>query len=214
MKHPNAATLYVLFSISVFLAGAILFLRWDRTFAYLLSEKQEGDILFQSLPRGPLVNAIEGITHSEWSHCGILVRKNGKWVVAESLIDVRYTPLLRWITRGREKKVAAYRLKNTGLMDPERLAQGIGEYLGRPYDFRYAPEDNEIYCSELVYNVFDRQFGKKLGIWQKLGDLDYHDHVLFIRKMEGGNLPLERAMVTPVSITFSPDLNHVFPRAD
>ncbi|OPZ73074.1 MAG: hypothetical protein BWY82_01232 [Verrucomicrobia bacterium ADurb.Bin474] len=135
-------------------------------------------------------------------------------MVAEALIDVRYTPLFRWITRGREKKVAAYRLRDSHLLDTEKLALGIGTYLGRPYDFRYAPEDNEIYCSELVYNVFDRQFGKKLGIWQKLGDLDYHDHVLFIRKMEGGNLPLDRAMVTPASITFSTDLKQVFPRPD
>jgi len=66
----------------------------------------------------------------------------------------------------------------------------------------------------LVYNVFDGEFGKKLGIWQKPGDLDWHDHVLFIRKMEGGNLPLDRAMVTPVSITFSTDLKQVFRRPD
>jgi len=40
--------------------------RIDRVAAYALSGKQEGDILFQSLPRGELVDAIEGVTGSDW----------------------------------------------------------------------------------------------------------------------------------------------------
>ena len=31
---------------------------------------REGDVVFQSLPRGDLVDAIEGITNSPFSHCG------------------------------------------------------------------------------------------------------------------------------------------------
>lgn len=33
---------------------------------------QEGDILFQPLPHGPLVDAIEGVSLSIFSHCGSL----------------------------------------------------------------------------------------------------------------------------------------------
>ena len=211
MKRPSFTSIYILFSISVLLLGAFFLQRWDRALAYLLSNKEEGDIVFQSLPHGPLVNAIEGITHSEWSHCGILLKRKGKWVVAESLLHVRYTPLFRWVARGREKKVAAFRLKTIELMDPEKLKSGLDVYIDRPYDYRYAPEDNEIYCSELVWNVFNEQFEIQLGHWQKLGDLDYRDHELFIRKMEGGNLPLERPMITPVGITTSKQLKAVFP---
>ena len=58
--------------------------------------KEEGDLLFQSLPHGELVDAIEGITHSPWSHCGILVQRDGRWVVVEALGEVRETPLTDW----------------------------------------------------------------------------------------------------------------------
>lgn len=34
----------------------------------------EGDVLFQSLPHSRLVNAIEGVTASPYSHCGMVAR--------------------------------------------------------------------------------------------------------------------------------------------
>lgn len=40
---------------------------------------QEGDILFQPLPHSGLVDAIEGVSLSIYSHCGIVVRKNDEW---------------------------------------------------------------------------------------------------------------------------------------
>jgi len=53
--------------ILVGLAGAI---RLDRVARALWADKQEGDLVFQSLPRGPLVDAIEGVTGSEWATGG------------------------------------------------------------------------------------------------------------------------------------------------
>ena len=49
---------------------------------------QEGDILFQPLPHGALVDAIEGVSVSIYSHCGIVVRKDGAWFVLEAIGDV------------------------------------------------------------------------------------------------------------------------------
>lgn len=40
---------------------------------------------------------------------------------------------------------------------------GVDKLVGRPYDFRYAPDDSEIYCSELVYKVFERESGLMLA---------------------------------------------------
>jgi len=211
MKKPTPTSIFITFSVIVLVVGAFFFLRFDRAVSYLLSEKEEGDILFQSLPHGPLVDAIEGTTRSEWSHCGILVRKEGHWVVAESIGEVRYTPLFRWILRGRENNLAAYRLKNKIEIDHDDLIDEIDVYLGRPYDYRYAPEEDEIYCSELVYLVYKNRFDIEVGSWQKLGDLNYTDFEPFIKKMEGGNLPLERLMVTPVNLTFNENLRKVYP---
>ncbi len=49
---------------------------------------QEGDILFQPLPHGALVDAIEGVSLSIYSHCGIVERKNGAGFVLEAIGDV------------------------------------------------------------------------------------------------------------------------------
>ena len=47
---------------------------------------QAGDVLFQALPRGvDLVEAIEGVTRSNYSHCGVVLKgTDGGWKVFES----------------------------------------------------------------------------------------------------------------------------------
>lgn len=73
---------------------------------------REGDILFQPLPHGPLVDAIEGVSLSVYSHCGIVERKNDAWYVLEAIGPVRETPLDDWIRRGRGSHFDAYRLNS------------------------------------------------------------------------------------------------------
>ena len=101
---------------ALMLAGVAAFFRLDRVAAYHFSDKAEGDVLFQSLPRQDLVDAIEVITQSAWSHCGILVRQDGRWYVAEAIGEVRLTPLHLWVLRGRRSVVASYRLKDTSVL--------------------------------------------------------------------------------------------------
>lgn len=195
------------------LAGLLVATRVDRPIAYALSAKAEGDILLQSLPHGALVDAIEGVTRSEWSHCGVLIQRDGRWEVAEAIGEVRTTPLALWLLRGRGHKVEAWRLKNPP--SPEALhaalQRGLVSLLGRPYDFRYAPEDDAIYCSELVHKLYERELGVVLGRWERLGDLNWRPHEAFVRQMENGALPLDRVMVTPVGLTRSPLVERVFP---
>jgi hypothetical protein len=83
--------------------------------------------------------------------------------------------------------------------------------MGRPYDFRYAPGDNEIYCSELVFKAYRDAYGLELGEWQRLGDLNWKPFEPFIRKMEAGSLPLTRPMITPIALTKSASLSQVYP---
>ncbi len=208
---PQTRADRIRFAILACLLFAVgVFFRLDRVVAFCLSEKQSGDVVFQSLPKGPLVETIEGVTNSPWSHCGILVQRDGKWMVAEAIGQVRYTPLYLWVVRGRRSKVESYRLvERPGDLDG-KLEAGIEPMLGRQYDYRYAPEDDEIYCSELVHKVYDRAFGIKIGEWERLGDLNWRPHEQFIRETENGKLPLDRPMITPVGLTVSPLLKQVF----
>ena len=196
--------------LALLLVGVGSFYRLDRVAAYYLSDKAEGDVLFQSLPRQDLVDAIEVISQSAWSHCGILVRRDGRWYVAEAIGEVRLTPLHLWVVRGRRSVVVSYRLKDPSMLRADLLHAGIEEFLGRAYDYRYAPDDGEIYCSELVHKVYQRRFGLELGEWQKLGDLNWRPKEAFIRQMENGALPLGRDMVTPVSLTRSELVERVY----
>ena len=46
---------------------------------------REGDLVFQSLPHCPLVDVIEGCTHSPFSHCGIMHKGESGWMVIEAI---------------------------------------------------------------------------------------------------------------------------------
>lgn len=179
-------------------------------------QPREGDILFQSLPHGELVDAIEGVTLSPWSHCGILMEIDGRWQVVEAIGHVRRTPLALWIVRGRAGRFAAYR--QTPAVAPltkakfhESLISALNSYMGRPYDFRYAPSDTEIYCSELVFKAYRDAFGLDLGSWEELGQLNWKPFERFIRSLEGDAAPLHRRMITPAGITRSAFLWRAYP---
>src|SRR4051794_5021268 len=72
-------------------------------------EPQDGDIVFQSLPHGDLVDAIEGVSQAPWSHCGVVVFEQGRWLVAESIGHVTKTALPLWIMPGRKGVFEVYR---------------------------------------------------------------------------------------------------------
>jgi hypothetical protein len=173
---------------------------------------QEGDVVFQSLPHGNLVDAIEGITHSPYSHCGVVLRNDkNQWVVIESIFNVHETPLFLWLLRGRDGDFASYRLdpKYSPLI-PE-FKKDLLSYMGRPYDFDYdMTNDQAIYCSDLVYLAFDKASGEKMGTLQKLGDLDWKPYEHFIQSEQGGRLPLNRVMITPASLAHAPQLHEVY----
>ncbi|RBP37670.1 permuted papain-like amidase YaeF/Yiix C92 family enzyme [Roseimicrobium gellanilyticum] len=173
-------------------------------------QPQEGDILFQSLPHMPIVDAIEGCTKSPFSHCGI-VHKNaqGIWVVIEAIGPVRETPLPLWTMQGREAKFWVRRLKSAHQKQIPAFVKAAKVYAGRPYDIHYKMDDEAIYCSELIYKAYRDATGKGLGVLMKLGDLDWKPWTAVIKEIEGGNVPLEREMITPKSLAEANELEVV-----
>jgi hypothetical protein len=173
---------------------------------------QEGDVVFQSLPRGDLVNAIEGITQSPYSHCGVVLRdEKNQWVVVESIFNVHETPLFLWEFRGRGARFAAYRLDpKYGPLIPE-FKKSLLSYMGRPYDYDYDMTNGDaVYCSDLVYLAFDKASGEKMGNLEKLRDLDWKPYMDFIKSEQNGGLPLDRVMITPASLARAPQLKEVY----
>ncbi|MEO8206002.1 MAG: YiiX/YebB-like N1pC/P60 family cysteine hydrolase [Chthoniobacterales bacterium] len=176
---------------------------------YLSYSPREGDVIFQSLPKNGLVDAIEGVTHSPYSHCGVVLRNNDRWVVIESINDVHETPLFRWIQRGRGAGFAVYRLKPEYTAAIPEFKKHLLEYLGIPYDYDYEISDKAIYCSELVYKAFRQTNREEMGTLEKLGTLNWKPYADFIKSVQANNLPLDRVMITPRSLSEAPQLELV-----
>ena len=180
-------------------------------FYYFRYSPREGDVVFQSLPHMREVDVIEGITHSPFSHCGVVLRdEHNRWVVIEAIGNVHETPLFLWELRGRGGNFSAYRLDSRYSWLIPKFKNELLSFLGRPYDFDYNMSDErEIYCSDLVYLAFQKSSGEAMGKLVKLGDLDWRPYEKFIRSQQGSALPLDRRMITPADLARAPQL-HLF----
>lgn len=184
--------------ITVFFAISLYFFALPYLLYYQYKPKV-GDIVFQSLPNmSNLVKAIEGISESPYSHCGVVVEKNGKWYVNEALGSVHDTPLLDWIKRGRGYRVDVFRLRSKYSNLIPQFIEELSKYQGKPYDFRYRMNDSQIYCSELVFKAYKDAANENLGELVKLGDMNWKPYIETILEYEGSTEPpLERIMITP-----------------
>ena len=190
---------------------SFLLKRAPALYYYFHYSPQEGDVVFQSLPHGALVDAIEGVSHSSYSHCGVvLLNGQRKWVVIESLGNVHETSLFTWIFRGRGGSFTAYRLDSKYAVFIPRFKKDLLAYTGYPYDFDYDMSRHQgVYCSDLVYLAFDKASGEKMGELERLGDLDWKPHRNFIQAEENGKLPLDRLIITPASLAEAAQLHRV-----
>lgn len=174
-------------------------------------QPQVGDVLFQPLPLlSDLVVAVEGITHSHFSHCGVVVRRDDEWHVIEAAALVTTTPLEEWIDRGRHNQFAAFRLKTEYEPIIPQFVDALHTYLGRPYDTLYEMGDGTIYCSELIYKGFRDATGEELGKLVRLGDLDWQPYRDTIIRYGGDPPPLDRIMITPKHLAEAEQLIKIF----
>ena len=177
---------------------------------YILYDPQDGDIIFQSLPKNALIVAIEGATNSPYSHCGVVVNRNGEWYVNEAIGPVKDTSLYRWIRRGRRRKFAVYRLRSDYREYIPKFIEELDKYQGRPYDILYELDDEYIYCSELIYKAFRDSSDIELGKLVELGELDWEPFREIIEEIEGGKTPLDRLMITPRHLSEAKELHKIF----
>lgn len=171
-------------------------------FFYISYKPIEGDILFQRLyPFNDLVKAIEGVSNSKYSHCGVVLNENGKWVVIQALSEVKLTPLRNWISQGTFGIFYVYRLKNNYSSNINIFIKKLKNYLGYPYDIKYNLNDDAIYCSELIFKAYKDATGEEMGILYKLKDLNWKPWIKTIEKYEQGPVPLNRVMITPYNLS-------------
>ena len=166
---------------------------------------QGGDIIFQT-SRSPQSLAIQRATHSPYSHMGIILYRSGRPFVFEAIATVRYTPLVEWIDRGSGGHYVVKRLRDAAnVLAPPRLARlrrAAESFQRRPYDPTFEWSDNRLYCSELVWKIYDRAVGVQIGGLQRLRDFDLSDVEVRARMQEryGSRVPLDEVVISPAAM--------------
>ncbi len=117
---------------------------------------KEGDLVFQNSisDQSPMIFAAQ---LSPWTHCGVIVEKNGKKYVLEAVGPSKLTPWREWRRRGRFGYAITRRVKKG---DVKIRYQ---RYTGQPYDLAFKFDNGRLYCSELIYEVYRREFDIQLA---------------------------------------------------
>lgn len=203
------------------------YLRWRVTKAHIEQFKahqseigaqlHEGDLIFHT-SQSAQSQAIQLATHSPYSHCGLLYKAGGEWQVFEAVQPVKLTPLARWVARGKDGHFVVKRLRDAATaLTPTALARlhAAGQpLLGHEYDLAFNWSDKQIYCSELIWKVYDRGLHRQLGRLQQLRDFDLSQPAVQakLRERYGNRLPLSEPVISPASIFNSPELVTVVSR--
>jgi hypothetical protein len=171
---------------------------------------RSGDLIFQA-SLSSQSKAIQLATHSPYSHCGVVYRQGNKWVVFEAVEPVKTTALSNWIRRGEGQHFVVKRLKNADqVLTSAVLARmkKIGESMkGKKYDLAFHWSDERIYCSELIWKMYQRATGLEIGRLQQLRDFDLsHPEVQKkLRERYGNQVPLDEPVISPAAV-FESDL--------
>ena len=170
-----------------------------------IEEVKEGDVIFQTSQSQQSL-LIQIATRSRISHCGIIVMKNGKPYVLETLKTLVVTPLDKFIARGEGGK---YWLKRS---NKENIKIEYGSYLGKPYDLAFKFDNGKFYCSELIYDIYKNQLGIELCEPKKVSDylmigIDKLPQIEMAMKKRG--ITMEQYAVAPVDIFESDYLEDV-----
>jgi hypothetical protein len=166
---------------------------------------RDGDIVFHT-SRSAQSMAIQLATRSPYSHMGIVYIRDGEPFVFEAVQPVKLTPLAAWIERGENGRFVAKRLKDAETRltaDALRRMREAGEALaGKDYDLYFEWSDERIYCSELVWKIFDRGAGIQLGERQTIADFDLSHPAVQAKIQEryGDRIPLDEIVVSPAAI--------------
>jgi uncharacterized protein YycO len=174
---------------------------------------RDGDIIFQTSQSSQSA-AIQLATHSKYSHMGMIFLQNGRPYVFEAIRTVQFTPLDQWIDRGKNGKYIIKRLRNANSsitpQSIEKLKAVASTFKGKPYDLSFEWSDDSIYCSELVWKIYERGIGIQIGHLKKLRDFDLSNATVKnkMKKRYGDKIPMDETVVSPRDM-FSSELLQV-----
>jgi uncharacterized protein YycO len=174
-----------------------------------------GDVILQT-SFGHQSDLVTLVTQSPFSHCGIIINQNGNKFVLEASGTVQRTPLKQWIADGKDSKYIVMRIKNMQILNDNQTSEKgkkvMQKYLGRPYDILFSWTDDKLYCSELVWKIYNETADLELCPLKKLKEYDLTDDAVKkeLTKRYGNKIPLEELMVSPADIAASNQLEMIY----
>jgi len=186
--------------------ASLLFSKETKTPATLRS----GDIIFQTTS-SMQCKAVQLATHSIYSHCGIIDKRESGYYVCEAVQPVKYTPLKEWIEGGQGSHYVVKRLKNADKALTTEVLKCMKEteekYKGKDYDAYFGWTDDKIYCSELIWKVYKSCLNIEVGKPQLLKDFDLSNPLVKkeLEKRYGSKIPYNEQVVSPATL-FESDL--------
>ena len=199
--------LLVLFSLLVFVFAGAKILNEPK------DQFKDGDIVFQSSKSGQSL-AVQYATGSKYSHVGIIFLKEGKPYVLEAVEPVKITPLAEFKKHGDGGKIVVKRLENRELTANEIAQMKVvyKAWIGLHYDIYFSWDDSQLYCSELVWKLYNKVCGLELGERKPLKAYNLTDPVVKSKLEEryGNNIPWDELMISPGAIFDSELLKTVY----
>ena len=169
---------------------------------------QEGDLVFHKSTSNQRP-ALQVLTNSPWTHVGFIDKNGDEFWVAEASSTVKFTRLEQFIARGKNGHFIIKRLSPEigviGAAEKTRIRASLANYFGKEYDIWFQWSNDTIYCSELVWKVYQEAMGIELSTPERFRDyrLDTTEARQMIRSRyvnQGREFNVDELVVSPVAV--------------
>jgi hypothetical protein len=177
-------------------------------------QPRAGDLIFQ-VSGSEQAEVVRLVTGATYGHVGIVFIVDGVPKVLEAGgRDVHYTSLDGFMRRTGDYVVK--RMKNADVLLTPAMLQEMQvrgeEFLGAPYDRVFNWSDDEFYCTELAWKIYESVLDVELGDLNAIGDFNLtHPRVqAMLQQRYGDNVPLDETVISPAALFASDLLEHVY----
>jgi hypothetical protein len=162
---------------------------------------KDGDIIFivNSSGQG---KAIQLATKSKFTHVGIIFYENGKPMVYHAVQPVSVSSLAEFKDMSADGKYEVRRLKDREVLTKENVASMLTKaksQVGMNYDIFFAWDDEEMYCSEYVWKLYNKFTKLEIGKLRPLKDFDLSSPKVkeIMGRRYGEKIPYDENMISP-----------------
>lgn len=133
----------------------------------LVKDLKSADLVFVGAENSAFSQAIKSATAkggTDYTHMGIVeVAKNGVFIIeASSTNGVVRTAWADFVKANEGRVMNLMRLKKGVKFNADTIIARAKGFLGQAYDWNFLPDNDKMYCSELVYEAYVDEKGERI----------------------------------------------------